>query len=610
MSARIRNKTDSVSKKPDLDNPLQKKSKKSRAYDFDSGIQLHESSGKEDSTSTKHIPGAGAYKKRRVQMKAKKITEVEFMEEMRKENEFLVLSDENYLPRYKYHRSLLQLFIEGLPQNQVFQDCFIIIGGDFNEESKLQVFGDAKLEKVPVKNLPKETDAEINTEILLVYYFTGDVVRMHQEIMKLRTHHMFDTGIILFVTKSDISNNEPLRTNLIKEVNKYGIEKVEFVIETRSEMISKLTCVLEKRLSKYLKQIQEKLIRYSQPTENAGSSLCEVNAILRRLKQAELYRENLTKNDEDNESDHLEINRILKSFSESLLYHELDGNILNVVATDQGVKEGIEAGLLEAGFENVHLVITVQDHLSVSELSKTGEPLHGAKFVYVNEGVDAFHANECFATTGSLMFASTNNRMVAVTCRHALEQVDTCYTLIDNEVVKLGKEMPQPNNNMEKLHDDIAVVLIDEKTRSIIYEKCEKLLIDDFGHPSPAKVSLQDLKVGDIVHKRGATTGLTTGTVKRVETTIHDKKFVSPSTVIYIAGWNSKPFAEKGDSGSLVFRHSLSLEKDSLNVVAMVQARTTIPNVGDRIICFPMNKGRETLIQNIPNLQDLQFYDR
>lgn len=193
--------------------------------------------------------------------------------------------------------------------------------------------------------------------------------------------------------------------------------------------------------------------------------------------------------------------------------------------------------------------------------------------------------------------------MVAVTCRHALKHVDTCYTLIDNKVVKLGKEMPQPNNKMEKLHDDIAVILIDEVTRSIIYEKCEKLLIDDFGYPSPAKVSLQDLKVGDIVHKRGATTGLTTGTVKKVETTI-------PSTVIYIAGWNSKSFAEKGDSGSLVFRHSLSPEKDSLNVVAMVQAKTTIPYVGERIICFPMKKGCETLIQNIPELQDLQFYDR
>lgn len=126
---------------------------------------------------------------------------------------------------------------------------------------------------------------------------------------------MFETGIILFVTKMDNFNNETLRTNLIKEVNKYGIVEVEFVLETRSEVINRLTCVLEKRLSKYLKQIQEKLIRYSPPTGNAGSSLRKVNAILRRLKQAERYPENLTENDDDNESDNIEINKILKRFA-------------------------------------------------------------------------------------------------------------------------------------------------------------------------------------------------------------------------------------------------------------------------------------------------------
>lgn len=73
---------------------------------------------------------------------------------------FLVLSDVNQLPRYKYHRSLLQLLIKGLPPNPVFHDsyfgdCTIIIGGDFNEESKPQVLGDAMIKTVPVKNLPK-----------------------------------------------------------------------------------------------------------------------------------------------------------------------------------------------------------------------------------------------------------------------------------------------------------------------------------------------------------------------------------------------------------------------------------------------------------------------
>lgn len=73
---------------------------------------------------------------------------------------FLVLSDVNYLPRYKYHKSLLQLFKEGLPPNPVFHDsyfgnCFIIIGGEFDEESKLQVFGDTLLETVTVNDSPE-----------------------------------------------------------------------------------------------------------------------------------------------------------------------------------------------------------------------------------------------------------------------------------------------------------------------------------------------------------------------------------------------------------------------------------------------------------------------
>lgn len=156
VSSRIRNKSSK--------NPFKKKSKKSRAYDFDTG----------------------AYEKR----KKKKITEIKFMEDRRRENEFLVLFDVNYLPRYKYHKSLLRLFKEGLPPNPVFHDsyfgnCSIIIGGEFDEESKLQVFKDTRLEIVTVNDSPEETYAEITTEVLMVYFFTGDVERMHQEIRKI-----------------------------------------------------------------------------------------------------------------------------------------------------------------------------------------------------------------------------------------------------------------------------------------------------------------------------------------------------------------------------------------------------------------------------------------
>lgn len=167
-----------------------------------------------------------------------------------------------------------------------------------------------------------------------------------------------------------------------------------------------------------------------------------------------------------------------------------------------------------SGFKNINFVISVEDKLSISELSKTGVPLHGAKFVYVNMGAEAFSTDECFATTGSLMQANNNSLMVAVTCRHALDKKDSFFTLIENSMVKLGQEVKQPNNKMVRLHDDISVVRIDDATRSIVDEKCEKLLIDTSKLPSPARISDRTLVKGDIVHKRGARTGLTTGIVR------------------------------------------------------------------------------------------------
>lgn len=185
-----------------------------------------------------------------------------------------------------------------------------------------------------------------------------------------------------------------------------------------------------------------------------------------------------------------------------------DGNTLFIIASDQTTKMRLETMFSGSDFQNIKFVISVEDKLSISELSKTGVPLHGAKFVYMNMGPEAFDTDECFATTGSLMQANNNRLMVAVTCRHALEQDDNFYTLIENLVVKLGQEVKQQNNKMERLHDDIAVVRIDDATRSIVEEKCEKLLIDTSKLPSPARISDRTLVKGDIVHKRGARTGL------------------------------------------------------------------------------------------------------
>lgn len=115
--------------------------------------------------------------------------------------------------------------------------------------------------------------------------------------------------------------------------------------------------------------------------------------------------------------------------------------------------------------------------------------------VYVDEDVDAFRKDQVFATTGSLMMANGDS-MVIITCRHALKENEHVYTLIDKAVVKLGQGIQQPQNKMQRLNEDIAVVEIDEKTRSIITNNCVKLLLSEEEKPTPAQISLRKLKKG------------------------------------------------------------------------------------------------------------------
>lgn len=260
----------------------------------------------------------------------------------------------------------------------------------------------------------------------------------------------------------------------------------------------------------------------------------------------------------------------------------------------------------ELRIENISYVITVDCRLSITELSKPGVPLHGAKFVYESEDVDDFYVDNAFATAGCLMMANNNNTIVAVTCRHAVEDVETCYTLIEDSVVKLGQKQ-QSGNQMKFLHDDIAVIVVDNETHFVVNQKCEKLLLDTSDIPSQAQICLTSLKTGDIVHKRGAKTGLTTGVVNDVKFE-RIGNFIFPSWVIYVIGRDGKPFADKGDSGSLVFRHSMSPVSNVLDVCAMVNGKIDIPIQNPDILCFPFNEGCESLRENVPDIQSLNFF--
>lgn len=526
-----------------------------------------------------------------------------------KEKEFQVIKDTKFLPRYIYHRSLLDWFMEDIPQDPMFQachftDCTILIAGNIKDETISKICGETTLrEKLTVKDLRKE--AVRHTQSLIVYFLRSNVTYEYKEIEQIVNQLSFE-GTFLFVMTSEIFDNEQMKSALKENVLELGNLNVEFVFDDRSEILSKMTRVLEQRLIVYLEQTKMKLHDYSRH-HNVRLSLREVKAILRRLKQAACYPEPFKDEEEEEDPQEKEVEEILKSFGDKIIYKKYDGDTLYVITTDQEVKERLDIWYTKSGIKNINFETTVDAKLSISELTKSGVPLHGAKIVYVNEDVEAFKIDEAFATTGSLMMANGES-MVIVTCRHALRENEHVYTLIDNAVVRLGQGIQQQQNNMNRLNEDIAVVQIDDETRSVITNKCEKLLIDECGYPTPAQISLRELRKDDIVHKRGANTGLTTGLVNSVEN-ITVTGFNIPSPTILIQGKDGQPFAEKGDSGSLVFQHSFSVESNIIDVIGMVQGKTLVPSSNPDIICFPFHEGRDFLIGNNQDVDCLQFYN-
>lgn len=538
-----------------------------------------------------------------------KMEEVDVSEKGRKEKEFQVIKDTKFLPRYTYHRSLLDWFMEDIPQDPMFQachfaDCTILIGGNITDETISKICGETILpEKLTVKDLRKE--AVKHTQSLIVYFLRNDVTNEYKEIEQIVNQLSFE-GTFLFVMTLDIFYNEQMKTTLKENVLELGSLNVEIVTENRSEILSKMTRFFEQRLVVYLEQTKMKLRDYSRH-HNVRSSLCEVNAILRRLKQAACYPEPYTDEEEEKDPQEKEVDKILHSFGDKIIYQRYDGDTLYVITTDQDVKDRLDTWYSKSGITKIKFVITVDVKLPISELTKLWESLHGAKMVYVNENVDAFRRDPDFATTGSLMMANGDS-MVIITCQHALKKNEHAYTLIDKAVVRLGQGSEQPLNKMQRLNEDIAVVEIDKETRSVITDKCVKMLLDEKEILTPAQISLRKLKKNDIVHKRGAKTGFTTGIVESVENECIGE-FSQSSCVIRVIGKNNRPFADKGDSGSLVFQPSMSVEDPFLDVLAMVQGRVDKLSHNPDIICFPFHEGRDVLISNIERLNSLQFYN-
>lgn len=113
----------------------------------------------------------------------------------------------------------------------------------------------------------------------------GEDIEKLDRILPLKHGH----GHVLVVMEMECSKD---KKNIIEKIMTLGISRVEVVIKRRSEIVQRITCTLEQILSSYLVGTKEILLDHSH-THKVDSSLLEVNAILKRLKQAECYPEPL-----------------------------------------------------------------------------------------------------------------------------------------------------------------------------------------------------------------------------------------------------------------------------------------------------------------------------
>ncbi|XP_078312647.1 uncharacterized protein LOC144619154 isoform X3 [Crassostrea virginica] len=507
------------------------------------------------------------------------------------------------LPRYKYHCLLLDQLRNGIPKDKdfskwTFNDSPFTVVGNVNEKQRRDLFKNS-LED----GLSRDVKIGFEEDILIIYFYTNSE-SMIKDIKELRLSlRPFNLKTVLIVVKN-VEKEKHMREEIAKEFVLSRSTHIEFVVESYEEIIGRITVTLEQRISNFLKSIQEELNRSDQKTYETSKLLLAVNAFLRRLKQAECYPMSLREEDPNMPiamTGHKDIDEILDS--DNILYRGYNGDELKVVTTDEDVKRR----LLFKKEGKGEFEITIKDKLEVEELSNPGVYLHGAKHVYREESVSEFKSDNTFATTGSIM-AANGDSMVVVTARHAFNgrEKDPIYVLIEEEVVRLGGQIQQAQN-MKYLHDDIAVVKVENEIREKVDAKCERLLFHDSKIGTPAKIASHDLKIGDIVHKRGAKTHLTTGVVKDIKTGVIGR-FPESSLIIYITGMDgTQLFADKGDSGSLVYQQSLSPTHDVLEVHAMVQGRE--PDQIQDIICFPFIQGCETLHRNIPDLAPIKFFD-
>ncbi|XP_061197608.1 uncharacterized protein LOC133205754 [Saccostrea echinata] len=173
-----------------------------------------------------------------------------------------------------------------------------------------------------------------------------------------------------------------------------------------------------------------------------------------------------------------------------------------------------------------------------------------------------------FGTLGG--FAQINSKdVVGLTNYHVVGKNIVAYVKDGDTLVKLGKSTFVLVPGEESLAD-VALIEVEK----CVLNRCQKPLVDDEDEPKSATIFLgtPDQICPAIVHKKGASTGITQGTVVDIMT-YRDVLGERETQSAFLVEDTEKPFSAPGDSGSIVFQNSLSASQEDIEVVAILNGR-------------------------------------
>lgn len=169
-------------------------------------------------------------------------------------------------------------------------------------------------------------------------------------------------------------------------------------------------------------------------------------------------------------------------------------------------------------------------------------------------------------------FAQVNHKdVVGLTNFHVVDKGIEAYVKDGDNLIKLGKCEFVLVPGLTSLADFALI-----EVNNGLTERCRKPLVDDEDQPKNATIYLgkPSLIVPAIVHKKGASTGITQGTV--VEMMTYREVLGKREThSAFLVEDLEQPFSVPGDSGSLVFQNSFSASQESIEVVAILNGRYT-----------------------------------